>query len=375
MKHLPVGLLLLVCHFFSEAATRTGIVGGTIASPLTGTAAWDCTCIPTQNDDIVVPDGSNVELAGNFTVNNGSITLNGTSSLTIDGNATFNNGSTVTVGASGTLIVNGDLLNRNNSSNITFNGTVDVNGTLTNNGNGSVITVGSGASIEADDFVNGSMANFNVTEPITMVINNTCTNNGTVTDTSGSYSGCGQGVLNEALPVTLGDFSATVLISAVLLEWHTLTEENFEYFSIQRSQDLENWIEIGQEMGNGDSKVRIDYSYEDSEVTPGLWYYRLQSFDFDGYTEIFNAISVFIDFDSQITTHQTVINGGTLNVLQSKNSFLGIKLYDLSGQEYLKTSSLQNRMVNVPYSIPNGVYILEIQGNLSLSRNRIVILR
>ena len=88
--------------------------------------------LPAQLPGIVAPPGSNdnlivnhsITITGDFTVNNGSITVNSPNTLTITGDLTFNNNSTVLVNSGGCIHVEGNLLNKNNSGDIEIFGTL-----------------------------------------------------------------------------------------------------------------------------------------------------------------------------------------------------------------------------------------------------------
>jgi hypothetical protein len=135
----------------------------------------DCGCVPDQNDDIFV--NHNISLAGPFTVNNGSLTVNSPWTLTINGDLTFNNGSTVIINEGAGLVVNGDFENKNNSDEIGFFGNIVITGNF-KNGNG-----GSGSAI------------IEFGENATISIGGTCSNDGSVFDSSGTYTGCNSGPL------------------------------------------------------------------------------------------------------------------------------------------------------------------------------------
>ncbi|MFN7117545.1 MAG: lamin tail domain-containing protein, partial [Saprospiraceae bacterium] len=84
------------------------------------------------------------------------------------------------------------------------------------------------------------------------------------------------------LPIELLDFTATSVSESVLLKWSTATEKNNAFFSVQRSRDGLNWVEIGQVKGKGNSSVLQQYAFTDKQPQTGINYYRLQQFDFDG---------------------------------------------------------------------------------------------
>ncbi|MBQ5571632.1 MAG: T9SS type A sorting domain-containing protein, partial [Bacteroidales bacterium] len=57
---------------------------------------------------------------------------------------------------------------------------------------------------------------------------------------------------------------------------------NNDYFSLERSDDAVNFIEIARVAGAGNSIEPIDYSYTDYGIHGGDNYYRLVQVDYDG---------------------------------------------------------------------------------------------
>lgn len=86
----------------------------------------------------------------------------------------------------------------------------------------------------------------------------------------------------SVLPITLLDFDALPFENEVLLTWKTLSEVNNDYFTIERSSDLNNWTSIGKIDGAGNSNYEIEYETLDKNPLPGISYYRLKQTDFNG---------------------------------------------------------------------------------------------
>jgi len=84
------------------------------------------------------------------------------------------------------------------------------------------------------------------------------------------------------LPIELLYFTAEKLDESILLKWATASEINNDYFTIERSSDLKNGIEIAKISGAGDSRTICNYYFEDNQPLRGINYYRLKQTDFDG---------------------------------------------------------------------------------------------
>lgn len=87
---------------------------------------------------------------------------------------------------------------------------------------------------------------------------------------------------NLLLPTEMLSFSAMPESEDVHINWRTASEINNAYFIVEHSTDKNEWIEIGQVEGHGTSDLMNDYEFYDRFPSPGLNYYRLKQFDYDG---------------------------------------------------------------------------------------------
>jgi hypothetical protein len=96
-----------------------------------------------------------------------------------------------------------------------------------------------------------------------------------------------------ALPIELLYFNCVKsdLISNKL-NWSTASENNNDYFSIEKTTDGINFHTISNVDGAGNSYSNINYEYEDYDISEGITYYRLKQTDFDGKYQHSPIISV-----------------------------------------------------------------------------------
>lgn len=97
---------------------------------------------------------------------------------------------------------------------------------------------------------------------------------------------------NIVLPVELGIFFGYSYEGKSILKWTTFSENNNDYFTVERSIDSENWTQLGNVEGAGYSTSGIDYTYYDNHPLTGVNYYRLKQTDFDGKYQYFNIIPI-----------------------------------------------------------------------------------
>ena len=90
------------------------------------------------------------------------------------------------------------------------------------------------------------------------------------------------GSTGSPLPVKLISFNANLLKNSVWLDWKTETEINNNYFTIERSSNIEYWESIKEVKGAGNSNSTLSYSIVDQKPLLGISYYRLKQTDFNG---------------------------------------------------------------------------------------------
>jgi hypothetical protein len=327
--------LLLLGNTVSYGATCT----------TTSTTTWSCGT-PEQNDDLIV--NHNITISGDFTVNNGSITVNSPYTLTITGNLTFNNGSEVLVNDGGGIHVQGNFENKNNSGDIEIFGTLTIDGNFQNgsgSGQGAVIDVGGTGNIS---------------------YGGTCNNDGTITDDSGSYS---DDCDNPILPVELVKFRATAIETGNLLEWATASERDNDFFAIERSSDTQNWDKVGSVTGKGNSDQLVNYQFLDASPVTGRLFYRLKQVDYDGAFEYSYIVSVVTGelpvFQLQklypVPSHDQVF----ISYISNNEDPIHFQIIDNSGRQ-LSSGEFENQFGShirqlTLSNLPPGVYLLVLK--------------
>ena len=100
---------------------------------------------------------------------------------------------------------------------------------------------------------------------------------------------------NVILPIELKSFGVKAINNTIAgLHWATASENNSDFFSIERSIDQENFIEIGQVQASGYTSTENEYTFEDLTPHPGMNYYRLRQVDGDGSYEYSNVKAITI---------------------------------------------------------------------------------
>ena len=105
------------------------------------------------------------------------------------------------------------------------------------------------------------------------------------------YFGIGQGIPGS-LPVELTDFKGQYLPNFNQLSWECLSEKNNDYFTLERSVDMQHFVPIGKVQGAGSTTTVTTYSFKDFSRLSGVNYYRLRQTDFDGTSTLSHTIAV-----------------------------------------------------------------------------------
>ena len=192
----------------------------------------------------------------------------------------------------------------------------------------------------------------------------------------------------STLPVELTSFTSSVNKRDVLLNWNTSSEINNMAFDIERSnlkgKTSNEWIKIGNVLGNGTTSYSHSYSFSDRNLNSGNYSYRLKQIDFNGNFEYFNLNNeVNIGIPSTYAVSQNYpnpFNPSTLiNFDLPYDGKVSIKLFDMSGKEVAtlidetKTAGYYSVKFNAA-GLSSGVYFYNISAdNFSETKKMLLI--
>lgn len=195
--------------------------------------------------------------------------------------------------------------------------------------------------------------------------------NGTGTITVGSGTGacnvCTDDAGNCSLPVEYISINAEKTDdNTIELSWLTASEENNDYFIVQKSTDGINWIEISQVNGAGTSSTINNYSIIDENSSTGHNYYRLVQVDFDGRYEISKIVSVLLTNNIFLTVYPNPSqqSTGTFTVLvngMDEDALFQLTVVDLTGKAWdVSTENENTNLVTVLHELAAGTYLVQV---------------
>ena len=276
-KLLVVSCILLTVSFCASAFVPcTYTQSGNLSSSITFASIINC-----DNGDVVLNNmNSNPGGDGKVTFTT-DVTLN---SLTINF-ASGNKPVEFIIPVGVTVTITTDLIFAGQADKdkfITVEGTLNVGGTL-DFGDVEFEIDGSG-SISATDIIGASdvtcAAADGGTGTCPLVTADTCD------DATNDF--CATSVM----PIVLTYFGANPLDNAVELKWTTASEENNDYFTIERSANGLEFEELSRVDGAGNSFEILDYRLLDKRPISGVSYYRLKQTDYDGTNATFKVVAV-----------------------------------------------------------------------------------
>ncbi|MCW5898299.1 MAG: hypothetical protein KIT10_03430 [Flavobacteriales bacterium] len=97
------------------------------------------------------------------------------------------------------------------------------------------------------------------------------------------------------LPISLLYFDAKAVDNTfVRCTWATVSEQNNDFFTVERSRDGITFEEVGQVPGAGTSITTLHYAFDDQRPYSGVSYYRLRQTDYDGTATWSQTVPVMI---------------------------------------------------------------------------------
>jgi hypothetical protein len=198
--------------------------------------------------------------------------------------------------------------------------------------------------------------------------------------TTGNDAGCVQcrfkqvvisagACVTTILPVELSSFTAECNFGEVKCKWATASESNNDYFTVERSENGINYIEIGKVKGAGSSSSLRNYEFIDelSSSTGSAIFYRLKQTDFDGKFEYFSAVSVSCSGSEQaglVFQNPVVENELTGTLVLPDRAEVRLSVLDIQGriitEEKLNVAEGSNLVKIKLDKIRKGVYLIKI---------------
>ncbi|MDJ1481426.1 T9SS type A sorting domain-containing protein [Cytophagaceae bacterium YF14B1] len=355
-------------------------------------------------------------------INNTSSIINNTNtaSMSIYGAVTLNNSATLTnLGtfgifqtSFGILIPGTGNLTLNNSSSLTHTGvsfTVAANYSMT--GGGSILTVSGTQFTVFGNYTQSNGTARSINNPLLpgggcgtiRVLGTSTISNGVfganntllgMYDNLGSATGfdlvippanvTATGRIKDgcvvALPVTFVYVRGAYMEGQVKINWATASEENNDYFTVERSTDGKEFTPIATIDGAGNSSDVLSYQFVDPSPAEGVAYYRVKQTDFDekfAYSRVVSinkgAVATLSRVFPNPVSHSDYVQ---VAITDENGGDIFVTVYDRIGKQCyvgkFSTGTIPSVAVK-DFSSVSGMYILEARQGSSVIREKIVV--
>lgn len=145
-------------------------------------------------------------------------------------------------------------------------------------------------------------------------------------------------IVTSPLPIELMGWSCNTVAEGIQLNWSTATENNNDYFEIERTQDGTHWETITHVSGAGTSTTYHEYSFLDRTPLPGTNYYRLKQVDFDGTAKY---------YEPSACEH-------------TSSGVVTMTVFNMEGQQVLNEVTEDYRASIENSQLPSGAYMIEL---------------
>ena len=190
--------------------------------------------------------------------------------------------------------------------------------------------------------------------------------------TSFSPFSLGSSTSNNPLPVELIDFSLNQIRNAVNVKWITLTETNCDRYVVEKSQDLEKFVKVGELRGAGNSTRELHYDLIDDSYLNGTWYYRLVQYDFDGHETIYPPKAIDVQTSLNFEVYPNPANDYIQIISPDISGPFDVRILNSAGQIIQQLNKSEVPLKISTDGLSPGYYFIEVLSAGKISRKKII---
>jgi hypothetical protein len=178
-------------------------------------------------------------------------------------------------------------------------------------------------------------------------------------------------------------FAATAVNETVKVSWVTASEENVDFFTVERSLDGKQFYPVYKTNGKGNTGGKSSYNFEDMIEASAEYQYRLVETGHDDHRKIFTAVRLKHQekaMETKLISVQPNPVGDefTIKCSVAEPGLVDITLTDISGNIVRRESAvagagLNTISVNNLSDVPKGTYFLSlVSGTQKMSTVKIL---
>ena len=175
------------------------------------------------------------------------------------------------------------------------------------------------------------------------------------------------------MPVEWSQFTVELMGPKTLLTWATTTEQNNDYFAVQRSTNATDYQTIGRVAGNGTTEIEQQYRFVDERTPAGVSYYRLAQTDFDGTIHYSKILSIERRSEVEVDVYPNPVSEVLYYQYPEVREAHRVFVRSAAGNIVLADRFREQGRLDVA-ELPNGLYFLEIvnRSGVAISTRRFV---
>jgi hypothetical protein len=181
--------------------------------------------------------------------------------------------------------------------------------------------------------------------------------------------------LGGVLAVKLISFTGRLTLNqTVALDWITTRESRTNYFLVERTKDNWNYTPIDTVYAENNGEFTQNYNAIDHHPLPGMNYYQLKIVDMDGKINYSPIAAVRVTNAKSPLMYPNPANT-YINIVQGTNVIKQIAIYNVVGKTVTRIPNIHAQsMIKVPvYSLPSGLYFVEIRTTDAVYRDKLVV--
>jgi hypothetical protein len=174
------------------------------------------------------------------------------------------------------------------------------------------------------------------------------------------------------LPIKLIYFDANCADRKAIINWATASENNNDFFTLERANDGIIFQEVGTFKAVGNSSQTMNYSFTDTDPFQGVNYYKLKQTDFNGMEEYFDIISINC-IDNNALNMKIYPNPAgaymTIDLMKEQDDESYVAFFDERGEVIKKIKCVNQLMYIDLNELESGCYIVRLFNHGDFSQN------
>lgn len=179
------------------------------------------------------------------------------------------------------------------------------------------------------------------------------------------------------LPVKFGNITAFEKQGGIQVEWKSYYESNLSHYVIERSADGKTFSEAGQ-VASTNKPTETKYTWLDANPLPGTSFYRIRNVDMDKKSGYSSIVMVSLDkTNKNFILYPNPVRTGHVSFQSSelaKGNYM-VKIFNSAGQElyarkFNHSGGAINQTLQLPSGIKAGMYVIQLEGEISKLMNK-----